>query len=384
MKNLNKIFVSVLAVMIFTPMVAFGATIKMGEEVFIQKGADIDNNLYLAGGNVSINTDVFGDILIAGGNVLISDDVTDDVSAVGGSVTILGNVGDDTRVVGGDILVAGSVNGDLVTIGGSIILSSDASVGKDLLALGGQISVDGDVLGDVDITGGVVTINGHIKGDLKVKASEKLTLGDGAIIDGKLEYSAKNADALIISENAVVNGETIFKETPVVKIDNTERFIPAIIGTFILFKLLTLIVAALLLTWLFKKFSSSVVENVVQKPLEMLGKGFVALVVIPSASALLFFTLIGIPFGFILMLSYGLLILISCVYAGVVAGAWISKKSRKSEHTIITWKNVLGGVTLLTVVKLVPIIGWTIGLLVFLVTIGSIADILHKKLFKER
>lgn len=385
MKNINKLFISVIVILILVPVFAFGATMKAGEEVFVKKGNNIEDNLYVAGGNISINGIVFGDLYALGGNILISENVTEDITVVGGSITILGDSGGDIRVVGGNVLIAGDVKGELIVTGGALTISSDVSVGKDLVVAGGQVSIDGDVAGDVQIAGGVVTINGHIKGNVKAKIDDKLTIGDGAVIDGNLEYSARNADALKLNEGAVIKGKTVYKKIDgVVDANKTKNFIFAAIGAFVLFKLISFIVVALILVWLFKNFSNSVVKGVVQNPLQMLGRGFVVLVVAPIAAILLFVTLFGAPLGFMVILSYGLLLLISGIYAGVVVGAWVSQVIRKSDKTVITWKNVVGGIVLLTVVKFVPLIGWIIGLFVFLVTIGSIANIVYKKLWGER
>lgn len=387
MKNINKLFISVIVILILVPVFAFGATMKAGEEVFVKKGNNIEDNLYVAGGNISINGIVFGDLYALGGNILISENVTEDIIVIGGAITILGDSGGDIRVVGGNVLIVGDVKGELIVTGGSLTISSDVSVGKDLVVAGGQVSIDGDVAGDVQIAGGVVTINGHIKGNVKAKIDDKLTIGDGAVIDGNLEYSARNADALKLSENAVVKGETVYKKiesTGGIDKSRAKNFIFAAIGAFVLFKLISFIVVALILVWLFKNFSNSVVKGVVQNPLQMFGRGFVVFVVAPVAAILLFVTLFGAPLGFMVMLSYGLLLLISGIYAGVVVGAWVSQVIRKSDKTVITWKNVVGGIVLLTVVKFVPLIGWIIGLFVFLVTIGSIANIVYKKLWGER
>lgn len=386
-KNINKLFVSALAILVLVPAFAFGATLKAGEEVYIKKGNNIQDNLYIAGGSVSVSGIVFGDLFAAGGNILISENVSEDITVVGGTITILGDSGGDVRVAGGNVLIVGDVKGDLIITGGSLIVSSDVLVGKDLVIAGGQVSVDGDVAGDVQIVGGVVTINGHIKGNVKAKINDKLTIGDGAIIDGNLEYSARNPDSLKLSETAIVTGETVYKKiksTGGIDKNKTKNFIFAVIGAFVLFKLISFIIVALLFFWLFRNFSNSVVKGVVQNPLQMLGKGFVVLVVAPIASVLLFVTLFGAPLGFMVMLSYVLLLFISGIYAGVVVGAWVSQVIRKSDNAVITWKNVIGGIVLLTIVKFVPLVGWIIGLFVFLVTLGSIVDMVYKKLWRER
>ena len=384
MNKTKQFFTAMLAVAVLVPALAYGATIKAGEEVFLKKGNDVQDNLYVAGGNISVSSTVFGDLLTAGGNILISEDVSEDIAAAGGAITILGDTGGDVRVAGGNILIAGDVAGELIIAGGSVIISSDSSIDGDVVVAGGQVSLDGDVAGDAQIAGGIVTINGNIAGNVKADIDEKLTIGEGAIIRGTLEYNARSEEVLVVNENAVIAGEITFKEVKGVNTEGMKNFVAAAVGAFVLFKLVSLILVALVLVWLFRSFSNKIVEKSVRKPLKMLGKGFAVLVLVPVASIILFATLFGASFGFLAMFAYGLLIILSCVYGGVVVGAWIGKLISKSDHAMITWKNVVLGIILLTIVRLIPVVGWIVGLLVFLITLGSLSHIVLKKVWGDK
>ncbi len=388
MKNLNKILISVLVIAVLMPAIVFGATMKAGEEVSV-KEANIQDNLYVAGGTVSIDSNISGDLFTAGGSIIVSGDTSDDMAIAGGSVTVIGNASGDMRIAGGNIIVTGDVTGDLIITGGSMTISSDVTVGKDLVVAGGQVSINGDVMGDVRVVGGVVTINGNVKGNVTAEVDDSLTLGENAVINGNLDYKAKSDETLKMKEGAVVVGETTFDVSKYAgagekTTKGLKYFFFVVVGTFVIFKLLASIIVALILVWLFKKFSNSVVKGVVKNPLIMLGKGFVAFIVVPVASIILFATLFGVPLGFMAMLSYGLVLIIACIYTGIVTGAWVSKVLSKSNKAVITWKNVIGGIVLLTVVKFIPFIGWIIGFLLFLITLGSIIDMLQKKIWGNR
>lgn len=384
MKKIYSYFAFFVTVAIFTPVLVFGATFKAGDEISIKSGSDVRDNLYAAGGTVSVGGNILGDLLVAGGTIMVSKNVSDDIAAAGGTITILGNSGGDVRIAGGNIFIGGDIAGDLIITGGSVTVSPDVSIGKDLILAGGQVVFDGNVLGNAQIMAGNATINGHIKGTSKITVSDKLVIGDEATIDGDLEYTAPKADVLTLSTSAVIQGKTIFTESKTIKRDDAKNFIFAAFGTLVVFKLLSFIIAALVLVWLFRRFSTSVVSGVIENPLSMLGKGFVAVVVVPIAAIILLVTIFGAPFGIMMMLSYGLLLILSGIYSGVVTGVWLSKAIRKSSEVVITWKNVTGGVVLLAIVKLIPFIGWIVWLFMILVTIGSLADMLYKKLLAER
>lgn len=383
MKKINRIVALAISVLALTPIIVVGATMKSGDAVSVAKGSDVTDNLYIAGGTVSAGSNVAGDLLAAGGNILVTGNVSQDMAIVGGSITILGTSGGDVRVVGGNIIINGNVAGDLIVTGGSVTVSSGVTVGKDLIIAGGQITVDGTVLGNARIYGGNATINGHIRGDLTVRVAESVTLGDSAIIDGNLSYEGNSADVLKKSGAALVNGKTVFTQIEVVNKADTKNFLFAAMGVYFSLKLLSLILVALILIWLFRGFSESVIKGAIENPLQMLGKGFVAVVVTPVAIILLFITILGAPLGIMGLLFYGILLLLSSIYAGVLTGVWLWKMLGKSDQGRITWSHVVGGTFLLTLIKLVPILGWIIGLLLIFVTMGSIVNGLHKKFLTQ-
>lgn len=383
MKKINRIVALAISVLALTPIIVFGATMKSGDTVSVAKGSDVTDNLYIAGGTVSVGSNVTGDLLAAGGNILVTGNVSQDMTVAGGSITILGTSGGDLRVAGGNIIINGSVEGDLIVTGGSVTISSGVTIGKDLIIAGGQITVDGTVLGNARIYGGNATINGHIRGDLTARVAESVTLSDSSVVDGNLSYEGNSADVLKKTSAAVVSGETVFTQIEVVNKADTENFLFAAMGVYFSLKLLSLILVALILIWLFRGFSESVVKGAIENPLQMLGKGFVTVIVTPVAIILLFITILGVPLGIMGMLMYGTLLLLSSVYAGVITGVWLWKILGKSDQGRITWLNVVGGIFLLTLVKLVPVLGWTIGLLLVFVTVGSIVNILHKKFLNQ-
>lgn len=384
MKNMRIVFASIATLALLVPALAFGATMKTGTSVFFEKGTEIRDNIYAAGSNVSVGSPVSGDILAAGGSILVSETVSGDVAAVGGTITILKEVQGDVRVVGGNMLIGGNVTGDVIVVGGSVVIPSDVTIGKDLVVVGGQVSLDGTVAGNARIIGGTAVINGHIAGNIYARIDDTITVNKNAVIGGTLEYSARKAEALKVQEGASLAGEPVFKKREIPQPIKPQKFFAAAAGMFIFIKLASFIVAALVAIKLFKRFSDSVVEGSVRDPLRALGYGFVALITIPVASILLLITVIGVPLAGMSMLVYGLLTLLACIYAGIVVGAWGNKLIRKTERAEITWQNAAGGVVLLTVIKFIPVIGWIAGFLAFLVTFGSIAEIAHKKFWKER
>ena len=71
-KNRYKLLVTVAVLILLLPMLAFGATFEAGKDVSTGKGETIEDNFYIAGGDVSVHSTVSGDLIAAGGKVLIA------------------------------------------------------------------------------------------------------------------------------------------------------------------------------------------------------------------------------------------------------------------------------------------------------------------------
>jgi len=89
MKNISKLLAPVVVIALLMPAFTLGATPKADDEVSIKKGF-LQDNLYVAGGNVSVNSKIDGDLITVGGNVLISEDVSKDITVAGGSMASTG------------------------------------------------------------------------------------------------------------------------------------------------------------------------------------------------------------------------------------------------------------------------------------------------------
>lgn len=383
MKKTSKFLSILFAIVVLSSGLTFAGVTKAGETIVVADQAGIQDNLYVAGGEVQVDTTISGDLVTAGGNVLITKDVSEDIAAVGGSVTILGSSKGDARIAGGNVLISGNIGGDLVVAGGTVVISSGVTVGKDLIVTGGTVTINGAVVGNATIAGGEVRINNAVGGNVKANVG-KLVLGDSANIKGTLEYKAHTSTDLEKSATAVVAGETIFKETKRVTSDETDKGLMALFGILAFIGFVSTIVLALAAFFAFKKFSHDVVRSSIAEPLPLILKGFVVLVTVPVAIVILLITLFGAPIALLALLAYILLICVSGIYSGIITGAWLSKKVFKSGEIKITWKNIISGVVVLALIKAIPFVGWIIGFVIFLAALGSISDILHKKVWMSR
>ena len=141
---------------------------------------------------------------------------------------------------------------------------------------------------------------------------------------------------------------------------------------FLLFKLITVLVAAIVMVLVFKKFSQTVVTSATDSFWMQLLRGFILLVITPIAAILLLTTVFGAYLGLLLFALYPVIIMMSALYSGVIFGGWFMQLVNKDKKISLTWLHALFGVIVLYLVKLIPVIGWIIGFVFLFVAAGTL------------
>lgn len=371
----NSIKYIVIASVVALPLVSFAFEFRTGEQPSVKKDEKIVNDVYMAGGSVSSTGTIDGDLIAGGGSIVVSGDVTGDVNLGGGNVSILSNIGDDLRVGGGTIVIEGRIKGDLIMGGGQITIGGPG-IGGDLVIGGGNIRIDAPIGGKVTIGGGNVYINAPIAGDIKIEA-DKVTLGSSAIISGNLTYKAK--EELVKEEGAVVNGEIKFE--PRVKRRISPIALAAIFSTLILWKFFVLLASSLLVAMIFRRYTREMVTIATGRPVFELGRGLLVLVLAPIISVLLLATLIGIPLGILGLIGFAALMIFAWIISPIILGSTAYRYFSKRE-TEVSWKTILLGVFLYSLLGFVPFIGHLAQILLMLLTLGTIVS-LKLQIIKE-
>ncbi|OGM97106.1 hypothetical protein A2532_02955 [Candidatus Wolfebacteria bacterium RIFOXYD2_FULL_48_11] len=385
MKHIQRIAVIAFAVsVVLLPAVSNAAELKAMRDYTLQKGTVEQGDLYIAAQTNVIAGEVSGDLAIIGGNVLITGNVEQDLIAAGGTVDILGSIGDDLRAVGGTVTIGQHVGGDVVAAGGMIHIISGAKIDGDILVAAGQVIIDGEVMGTVKISGGEVVINGAVGKSVVVRASERVSIGAGATIGGDLAY--RSANAVILAEGATIAGETKFEkiERPTRVDKRASAAMAGLLGVMALLRLAAMIITAVLAVVLFRKATQSLTKSSIDHFGRELIRGFVVLVVIPFAILFALISIIGLGLGIAGILAYALLFMIAKVLASILFGTVVLKLIKKKKDYEVTWQSAVVGVIALSIVSLVPIFGWIVACLAFLVSMGSISMLLYQKAWVKR
>lgn len=142
---------------------ANSAVIEGGRDYYLGPEGAIDDDLYIAGGNIEVMGAVLGDLTAAGGNLYAKGKISQDVQLAGGHLTIEGQIGDDLRAAGGMLYVNGIVNGDAFLAGGHVTVGPEAVLKKGVWIAGNEVRILGSMDGEVRIAANTVTVNGIIR-----------------------------------------------------------------------------------------------------------------------------------------------------------------------------------------------------------------------------
>ncbi len=352
--------------LLVSPVFAFAADIRTGEQPTIAASERIFNDVYIAGGSVTSAGVVQGDLVVGGGSVVVSGTIKADVLAGGGNVAILSAVEDDVRAVGGTVMVQGRVGGDVIVGGGQISIGGPGITG-DVIAGGGSVRIDAPVAGSVRIGSGSVYLNAPIAGNVVVQAGT-LTLGSSAVISGSLTYSAQ--EELTKEAGAIVRGEIQFEPRAEKKIP--AAFFAILFSVWFVGKFLALLVCALLLGLLFRRYFAEIVSHAAERPLQEIGRGLVVVAAAPVISIICMVTIVGIPLGILGMLGFIIILVTSWIVSPILLGSMVFRYLTKVEGTV-TWKTIIVGVVIYSIAGLVPFVGWLAQILLTLLSIGVIA-----------
>lgn len=322
-------------------------------------------NLYTAGSNVSVNGETLGDLFAAGGVVTVAGRVEADATVAGGNLTINAPIGGDARLAGGTVTINNTVGGDLLVGAGNFSMGSNTAVGGDLVLGSGNATIDGPVTGKVLVSGDSIRINSKVTGEVKVYATS-LTFGPNAVIAGRVIFNGPKE--AVVEEGAQV-GTIEFH-----KVEGRTGAAGKLRGLFTLGILLQ-ILATLLVGWLFMWYHKSRVIRIMNKisvsPLATLGLGFAAVILTPILAFLLLFTFIGYYLAFLLMITYVFVLAVAWAVASIYAGSLLMQWYRKTPELEFNWKTLLLGVVVLRLVCIIPIVGWLVSAVLFLMAVGS-------------
>ena len=349
-----------LQILLFTLLPGIAQAQEFGEIVI--KHGEVDDDLYIAGGQVDLYATVNGDVVAAGGQLNLEGDINADLIAAGGTISVRGVVADDARLAGGDLRVLGKIGDDLVAAGGRIHLARIGRVAGRAWLSGGDIRIDGHVVEELRASGGRVVISGKIDGNVELWA-EHIEVTETAEINGYLHYTSPRE--AVIASGVRIDGEVV--HTPA---DVDIKPVIAVAASVFLLLLLSTLLTAVVLYLLFPHFFVRTAQALHREPWPSLGIGLAVFAATPVLILILFSTFIAAGLALLLLVSYLIMLLTGYIIGAMSLANMALNKAGKTEISHFMRASALVLALLaLAVVNLVPLLG---GLIVFLVMLAGV------------
>jgi len=355
---------------------AHAMVVRVGETYSHNENATLEDDLYVLGETVSLLGTTTGDVYAAGSFVEQAGVVSEDLFIVSGNVQVNGEVQGDLRVLGGKVDISGHVTEDLFVAGGTVVIEEGAVIDGDIFVIADHLTLMGRVEGLAELKVRIAEITGIIGESLSVTAKEAVSLKGNAEVYGDFMYSAPR-DAFI-SEDAVVEGVTDF----------TQSGTPSGGGRYDIFGLLAFmvltVVSAVVLVFFFPAQSAELTKRALNENTGMnLFKGLLLLFAWPLIAIILMITVVGVIPGLVLLLLYGLVFVISLMIAPVLSGVLLAQWFKKGDEGLKPAWASLGAIVFVCVAFL-PLIGFVVRALLFLLSFYAVSDMFYNGVWKVR
>ena len=360
------IFLALLLIILMFSGTASALTARSGETIVIDDV--IEEDIYIAGGNVLISGTVIGDVVVAGGRVEVSGNITEDLTVAAGEIIITGSVGDDIRAAAGNMTFSGDVENDLALLTGDTTIGREALVGGVLAFSSGQMEMLGNVTSDLTGSAGTLAVGGHVGGDAELQSGNLAVLPD-ARIEGDLSYAAP--ERIEIPEGAV-GGEVYYN-----MVSDGEEELGAFVFLWWIASYLALVLIGLVALAIWPDRIQRLARKTSERPGKALLTGIVIVIAAFLISVLFMLTIIGIPFGLIILILTIILLYVAKIITGLWLGKWMFAKMGRAQRP---WVELVSGLFVLLLVSAIPIIGWLVNLVATMIPVGNLAEEIRRRL----
>ncbi len=303
----------------------------------------------------------------AGKNTIVAagETISEELVAAGANVEVAGNMKEGLKAFGANVAIPGEVQGKLVVFGANVVLS-------------------GTYHGKVKGAAANLVLSGTFDDNVEVGAA-KITITPTATIKGDLIYSTPLLEQ---QKGSQIMGKVTRKALKVREEEAEQwwgkrRKVIAFIGIFLyILSLPAFLIAGTLIHYAFPKKTEAIVSTISASPWKSTGIGFVFLVVVPVGIIISLLTLVGIPTGIIAALLYAIFLYISSVYIGVWIGRKLLGFIKKSLGTSFFWPFLVGTI-LITLLTLIPFVGWFFRLFFLLLSLGAMWTVIWKSILLE-
>jgi hypothetical protein len=342
---------------------------RSGKDVIVGADEVINDDLIAIGNSVKILGRVNGDIFASAREVEIWNVIDGSIYTGGARIKVDAKECRSLWAFCGELDVNGNIKRNLLFFGGELKINESSSINNDLLSYGGEIIVNGRIGGRVKGRMGKFRLKGEINSaDIET---------DGAIIEStalvKNNMVIKGKKEPVIDSRATILGRTEYKKVDE-KIGKKGSKIKRVLKT-ILF--LSKLIIGLILIALFKKHFRTMNEILIVSPWKSLCAGFLTIIILPIFIVITLFTIIGIPISIFGLFVFFTLTYISGIIFATGLGEWLIKLFKK-EGIISPFLSFLPGMVIISILYLIPYLGFFIRLLVLFFGTGMFTILIRR------
>jgi len=352
------------------------ALISAGGDYFLKPSEKATDDVYVVGPSSTFGGEISGDAVALSRLIESDSSIAADTLFIGESVSLRGSVADDARILAETVLVSGTVKDDLIIFAAKVLVLPSAHIGGNLYIVGGDVEVRGAVAGDVRLYAGAARVSATVGRTLETWG--RVELGEHTVI-GR-DFISHTREKPVVPVSAKIAGDTVHDERGGAAIGIS--VLPAFMGG--LFSLHALMALALgfFLFFLAKDRTEEVLLDVLPQFGKRLVRGLLVLFVMPVAITVLFGSVVGIPVALVLLALFAVLVITSSVFGGIMLGAWSERVFFKRSAFPLTYRPVLIGIILLSLIVALPVVGAVVHLFLMFAAAGSISTVFYRH-FRE-
>jgi len=367
MNNTKIIFVIFIILAWIIP--AKSLVIKSGTDVVIRADEVIDDDLIAMGRSVKIEGTVNGDVFAFAQEVTIENIVNGSIYTGCAQVNINTKNCRSLWAFCGSLNADGNIENNLLFFGGHLKTGNTNLIKKDIIAFGGEIKLNGEVQGKVKGNMGKFNLSGKIGGaDIQ---ADKVNIESGAMVMENLIIKGNKEP--VIDPNAKILGKTEYKKIEA----KTHKPKTGATGFFKTLFFISKLIIGIILIALFKLYIKKTNKILKDSTWKSLGFGFLTIIVIPVVSVITLATIIGIPIAIFGVFVFLTLAYVSGIVFATGFGEWVIKLIKK-DTTISPILSFIVGFIIITLVCLIPYLGFFVRLAVLFFGTGMIVLLVHK------
>ncbi len=335
--------------------------------------------------DLHIVADTQGDVILLGETVRFDGNAGEDALVAGRRVTLTGSIGDDVYAAGQEVRIEGPVAADVFAAGQTVTVTATATVGDDAFLAGQTVRLKAPVAANLRVAAQTVVLAGSVGGDAFL-AGERLEIDGSVSIGGDLHLAGDLADMELpagLAAGRIVRDADAWDAWA----EDRDRGDPrhrerhdgfGVWGT--LAFVLSLIVTGAVLTTVAPDLTRSAGTTLRRTPVKAGLFGLLVLFGWPLATAVFMITVIGIPIGLVLFLTFWIVLLLGWLLAAFAIGDLLVASGRIAPRPWVRFAAFAAALLALQVIAWIPVVGGLVVLLVLLMGLGALAlDVMGRR-----